>query len=163
MKKNKIIIAFAILTMALTILTGCATDPIDTDLTNYYENQIPALTELENSVMTAFNSVVEENFVDDQTLILKLKNDVIPNSNNLVEQSKAVTTETEELKAIHEKFTASLVTENSAFTTMLEGLENRDKDLVTKGNDLLTESHVQFQAFSTALDALAKEHGWVDK
>lgn len=82
-EKNKIISVSAIFAIAFTMLAGCEADPVVDDLTNYIKKQMPAITELENSVASEFNSVVGTNYVDDQTQFIKLKDKVIPNSNRL--------------------------------------------------------------------------------
>lgn len=159
MKKKKIISVIAVFAIVLAMLTGCGSDPVKDDLTNYITKQMPAATELGKSITSGFNSVAAANYIDDKTMLLKLKDEVIPNSNKLIETAKAITSKTKELGAIHEKYVAAITKQNSGFTMLQTALEKSDADMAKKANDLLIEADTQSKNYVAEVNAFAKEHG----
>jgi hypothetical protein len=146
--------------LVLTLFAGCASDPAEDDINNYFQNEMVNVIELETSVTSSFNSAVEENYVDDATLLVKLKEEVVPNSNQLIEAAQAVVTETEELGAIHAKYVESKMTQNEGLVMLLNVIENDlGTEMATQANDLLLASQAQLEIYDTELFAFAGEHG----
>jgi len=159
MKKTKIISTIALFAITLTMLAGCGTDPVQDDITDYINNQMPAVAILEGNVNKSFNSVIGDKYVDDPTMLKKIKDEVIPNSNKLIEKAKAVTVKTPELKILHAKYIAAKVAENSALIMIQTALENGDGDMVKKSNDLIIQAGKQAIDYVAEVNAFAKDHG----
>lgn len=159
MKKNKIISVFAILAMMTIMLTGCGSDPIKDDISNYVDKQMPSVSALEKSVTADFNAVSGDNYSDDSTMLSKVEDVVIPNSNKLIEAAKAVVPETAELKALHEKYIAAKTLQNQGFALLVIALEEGNGDAATESNNMLVQADTQIGAYATELKALAKDHG----
>lgn len=160
MKTKKIISLIALFAVTLTILIGCAADPIQADLDNYFENQTKDVFALEITVLNSLNSVTGENAPDNVTLAKKLEEEILVNSNSLLEKAKAITVQTEELRAIHEKYILALTTQNEAIKLLLSAAENDDFDGATVANTKLIESNTQNTLYKTEMNTFAKDYGW---
>lgn len=160
MKKNKIISVIAILAFTFTVLTGCGSDPIAEDVINYINIQMPTIAELEDSFLTSLDSMAENEDMDIPTLILSLKDEIIPNCDKLIEGAKKIIPETEEVAALHDKYIEAMTKQNSGFVKMKEGLEdNINNETVEQGGTIVDEGNAEYTAYVDELDALATEHG----
>ncbi len=162
MKKKEILNVMALSALTFTLFSGCGSDSAEEDLTSYITEQMPDITDMENTVTSGSNSVLGKKYVDDQTLLLKLKDDVIPNSDELIEKAKAVTTQTEKLSAIHKKYIEAMITQNKGFTMLLKALEQDSNiEMAEDANKLLKEADAQTQNYETELEAFAEDNGLV--
>lgn len=155
--KCKIISIYGILMIML--LTSCGIDPIADDVTNYMNNQMPAIIELQNNYLTSLSSISESTDMDAKTVITKLNDEVIPKSNKLIAEAKKIVPATEEVRTLHNKYIAALTKQNSGLTKMLEGLQNKNRETVTSGSKIITEANTEYTEFVNQLNALAKAHG----
>lgn len=157
MKNTKIISAIAILAISLTMLAGCAADPVAEDIKSYME-KLTELQTTESTLKDSVNAVIGENYTDDATLLAEL--DVtVPASDELFRDAMEVVPATEELAAVHEQYLAALASLNSGLALISDGVAQGNSDFVTQGNDLLATAQTQGEDFSAALIALAKDHG----
>lgn len=142
------------------LLTGCMKDKVADDITNYMNNQMPTLNIFQENIVNALNDIAKDEAMDTDTFIKKLKDEIIVNSNKLIEESKKIVIETEEVKSIHAKYIAAMTKQNSGLVLMLEGLENdRNVEKLSKSTTLLAESDVEYKAYVSETNALALEHG----
>lgn len=155
---KKIMGIITALLICVTALTACGSDPVQDDLINYINNQVPAIAELENKVTTEYAAVKGDSNADDAMFAAKLKDVIIPANNELIAKAKATVPATEEVKKVHEKYIASVTAQNEAFTLLLEAAQKNDEELVKTANAKLTDSEKISEEFLTGLEALKKEH-----
>lgn len=154
---KKIWITLLILAMCMSVLTGCG-DPVQEDLINYINNQVPTLVALEDKVYQEYESAVKEKDGDDAKLAAKLKDTIIPASDELLAKAKAIVPATEEVKKAHNKYIAVLTEQHEAFTLLLQAAQNNDETSVNTVSDKLIKADSLSKEFLADLETLKKEH-----
>ncbi len=159
MKRSKIISALTIFSVLFMLLSGCASDPVADDLTNYMNNQMQTVSKMQNAYLTLLNDLSNSEDNDVQTVSTKIKEEVLPSSDKLIAEAKKIVPATVELKNLHNKYIAAMTKQNKGLAMMLEGLENSNNETVTTGSKIITEANSEYALFIKELNALAKAHG----
>ncbi len=164
MKKMKNIMAtISALLICVTVLAGCGSDPVQDDLINYINNQLPTIATLEKKVTSEFEAVKADSNTDDATFGAKLKDVIIPASNELIDKSKATVPATDEVKKVHDKYIASVTVQSEAFAILLDAATKNDEKIAKTANDKLTEAERLSKEYLADLETLKKDHGVVNK
>lgn len=158
MKKNKVFNVITSLALVFTPLTGCGSDPVADDLTNYVNNQMPAIVKLQESFITILSSINES--TDVQTMISKLNEEIIPSSDKLIEEAKKIVPKTEKVKALHNKYISAMTKYNSGFVKMLEDLEKANDEMVNNRSKITAEANSEHNAYVEELHAFGKNTVW---
>ncbi len=160
MKIKRTVKIIALLALCMTMLFSCAVNPLVIDLDSYFENKLPALTELGESVKNKFDSITGNDAIDDAALIAALENEIIPDSDELLEKAKAVATSTEELTTVHSIFIDAMATQNSGYKKMLAAVKQNNTEMINEAKALIEEAQSKYDIFVSELNALAGEYGW---
>lgn len=155
---KKIMATISALLVCITVLSGCGSDPVQDDLINYINNQVPTIATLEKKVTTEYTAVKEDSTANNETFAAKLKDVIIPADDELIAKAKAVVPATEEVKKVHDKYIASVTAQNEAFTLLLEAAQKNDEALVKTANEKLENSDKISKEYLADLEALKKEH-----
>lgn len=163
MKKG--LATIAILLISVTMLIGCGkTDPVQEDLINYINNQMPTLLELQDKVSKEYEVSVEKN-VDDAAGAVKLKDVIIPASNELLTKAKAIVPATEEVRKVHSEYIEVITQQDESFRLLLQVFEagkNNDLTLMDTLSEKLKTISEKPNNYSTDLEAMKKEHNVED-
>lgn len=164
MKKMRNIIAIiSALLICVTALVGCGSDPVQDDLINYINNQLPEIASLETKVTTEYDAIRSDSNADDAAFAAKLKDVIIPASAELVAKAKATVPATEEVKKVHDKYIAAATVQGEAFDILLDAAEKSDGELAKTGTDKLNEADKVSKEFLADLETLKKDHGVENK
>ncbi len=155
---KKIMVIISALLICFTMLTACGSDPVQDDLINYINNQVPAMAVLENKVTTEYAAVKGDANADNATFAAKLKDVIIPANNELIAKAKATVPATEEVKKVHDKYITYATIQNEAFVVLLEAAQKNDEELVKTANEKLTDSEKISKEYLADIEALKKEH-----
>lgn len=156
---KKVMATILTLIICVIVLISCGkANPVQEDLINYINTQLPTVVELENKVSTEYAASTGENYVDDITIAAKLKDVVIPTSDELLSKVKAITPTTEEVRTVHNKYIAVVAEQNEAFNLLLQAAQNSDEPLVKTVNDKLIDADMLSKGYLADLEALKKEH-----
>lgn len=158
---KKILAMISIFLISVTMLIGCGkTDPVQEDLINYINNQMPTLLELQDKVSKEYEASVEKN-VDDAAGAVKLKDVIIPASKELLTKAKEIVPATEEVRKVHSEYIEVVTDQQETFTLLLQVFEagkNNDLTLMDTLTEKLKNISEKPNNFSTDLEALRKEH-----
>jgi|GEM_PF-2176614 len=160
MKVKKLLSVITLFALSLTMLAGCGSDPIQDDLDNYFEDKMPAIYAEEDSITEALGLATTDNYTDDATLIATLTNEIIPQSDALVAKVTAVTTDTDELTAVHAKYIEAMTTVNTSIKALLSGIELGDTAMIDEASLSLADAATQNDDYAASLNALGKDYGW---
>ncbi len=164
MKKMKSIMStISALLICVTVLAGCGSDPVQDDLINYINNQLPTIAKLEEKVTSEYQAVKADSNADDATFGAKLKDVIIPAAAELIAKAKATVPATEEVKIVHDKYIASMTIQSEAFAILLDAAGRNDEKLVKTANEKLTEAEKLSKEYLADLETLKKDHGVVTK
>ena len=74
------------MTMLLSVVCfGWSQDPVQEDLLNYINTELPTVADLETEAMQKYESVTGDNYTDDFVLYETLSNEIIPTYRKFVE------------------------------------------------------------------------------
>ncbi|MBQ4145495.1 MAG: hypothetical protein IJD36_02590, partial [Clostridia bacterium] len=79
--------------------------------------------------------------------------------NGSLEKLKDITPETEEVKAIKDKYVKVMETYKTGFEALSEGCETQEEATINAGSQKLEEAVELLDEYNKALEDLAKEHG----
>lgn len=156
--KSQLICLLAVTCVLMMGLYGCSSDPVQSDLTNYINKDYPALLDQETKISQEMLSVSEANYKDDATMRAMLVDHVIPDTQTLITKMEAVTPQTPEVKAVHQKWIDATKARLAAYQTLVKALDNQDKAGVEQYNQQLNDAGNQVKAYSDAVQKLAKDH-----
>ncbi|QNU68500.1 hypothetical protein EHE19_008910 [Ruminiclostridium herbifermentans] len=155
----KIKSAITIVSVFLTLLTGCASDPVADDLTYYMNNQMQAVSKIQNTYLTLLNDISNSEDSDIQTVITKIQEEVLPSSDNLIAEAKKIVPATQEVRNLHNKYISAMTKQKNGLAIILDGLKNSNNETVSAGSKIITEANSEYALFIKELNALAKAHG----
>ncbi len=153
---KKIFALLLMVVMSVTLLAGCS-DPVYDDLENFLNVEMKQV----NADYTKITEEVGkwETYEDDNAIKASVNDTLLP----LVEASltalKDINPETEEVKAIKDKYVKVMDTYKVAFETLAEGCETQDEATISTATEKLEEAVSLLDEYNKALEELAKEHG----
>lgn len=154
----KKVILFALVLPFVFMLSGCFGDPVQDDLLNYVNKEMPKAFDLETKAVSAYDDVSGPNYTDDQTMYDALNNEIIPNYKAFVDELDAVKTETDEVRKVHEIYIKGAESQYRAFLKIKSALEQQDANMIEDANNLLSEARQHIRDYQNELNKLAKEH-----
>ena len=146
------------LAMSLTLLTSCASDPVADELEKFVNTDLAEVNPLFQEIVTEAASISEE---DDANAMLKSLNEtLIPKCDKVSELLSKITLETEEVKALRDKFASAIALYKEGFELYVDGLKTDNVDTVTKGTEKLADGVELINEYNEATTALAEEKGF---
>lgn len=154
---KKLLALLLMVVMSVTLLAGCVSDPVFDDLDNFL-----------NKEMVDVNADYEEikaelstwDALEDDAAIAKSLNEVlIPIIDGSLAKLKDISPETEEVKAVKEKYVKVMDAYKEAFVALAEGCETQEDATIEKGNESLEKALELLDEYNKALEELANEHG----
>ena len=158
MLKTKFLIIFTLL-VSLFVLQGCGNDPIQKDLLNYLNTELPNVAAKEEKAGEAFDSVTGNNYSDDLALYDVLEAEVIPTYSDFVNDLEQIKPATPEVQKIHEQFISSANMQLSGFIMIMSAIEKQDSAEFATANEKLSSARQMSREWETALKQLADAHG----
>ncbi|MBR3996295.1 MAG: hypothetical protein IKI97_13600 [Clostridia bacterium] len=154
---KKIFSLLLMVVMSVTLLAGCGSDPVYDDLENFLNVEMKEV----NAEYTQVTAEVGtwETLEDDTAIKKSIDDTLLPLVNGSLEKLKDITPETEEVKAIKDKYVKMMDTYKVAFETLAEGCETQDDDTINAATEKLSEAVSLLDEYNKALEELSKEHG----
>lgn len=154
---KKLLALLLMLVMSVTLLAGCGTDPVYEDLSNYLNVEMVEVN-AEYEKLTA-EVGTWETLEDDIAIKKSIDDTLLPLVNGSLEKLGGINPETEEVKAIKDKYVKVMDTYKVAFETLAEGCETQDEATINTATEKLEEAVSLLDEYNKALEELAKEHG----
>lgn len=154
MKKFLVFLLVAVMSTAL--LAGCG-DPVCDDLENFLNVEMVEVND-------DYTKMAEEvgtwsKLENDADIKKNIDETLLPLVNGSIEKLEDINPETEEVKAIKEKFVKVMETYKAAFEALAEGCETQDDATINEGTAKLEEAINLINEYNKALEELAEEHG----
>ncbi len=159
---KKVIATISALLICVTALAGCG-DPVQEDLKNYINNQLPAVLTLTNTVTTKYTDMTKVENITDATIATTMKDVVIPAQEQLLAAAKAIVPTTEEVVALHGKLVASVTEQLEAFKLIMEAAQKSDEAILGTATTKLESSQTKMKEYSDAVEVMKKDHNLVNK
>jgi hypothetical protein len=153
-------ITILIFTLALAcVSTGCATDKVALDLTNYLNQGVLNIAELEEKSLAHYASVTGTHYKDDQTAYEALRDYVIPLYKRFVRGLRAIHPETEEVRNLNRIYIDGADSLLEGFKLVMLAIETQDGSLIRPANEYLEKGRLENERWRKELIALADKHG----
>ena len=154
---KKIFALLLMVVMSVTLLAGCGSDPVYDDLENFLNVEMVDVN-ADYEKLTA-EVGTWETLEDDADIKKSIDDTLLPLVNGSLEKLKDITPETEEIKAIKNKYVKVMETYKTGFEALSEGCETQDETTINAGSQKLEEAVELLDEYNKALEELAKEHG----
>jgi len=153
-------ISILILTLALACFSaGCATDKVALDLTNYLNQGVLNIAELEEKSLSRYASVTGSNYKDDQTTYEALRDYVIPLYRRFIRGLRALQPETQDVRDLNRIYIDAADSLLEGFKLILLAIEKQDVSLIRPANEYLEKGRLENERWRSELVALAGKHG----
>lgn len=160
MKRKSFLVASITLGVLCFGFIGCS-NPVKNELLTYINDDLSKLSEMEQTAISAFESVTGQNYTDDETLYEMLIEKVIPNYSKLNSELEAISLKlkTPEVRKLNEKYIEGTNLQSSAFATFRVALETGDSSQVLTANEKLDQGRKQIREFLAELNDLCSKNG----
>lgn len=154
MKKiSALLLAFV---LSVSLLAGCGNALYD-DLENYLNVEMTEVNANYEKIKTEAGAW--ENLDDDDALKASITDTMLPLINDSLDRLGKITPETEEVKAVKDKYVLVMEAYKEGFEKVLEGINALDEDIVLAGNEKIENAVTLLDEYNTALESLAEEVG----
>ena len=154
MKKIFALLLMAV--MAFTLLAGCS-DPVYDDLENFLNVEMVEVNADYTKITTEVGTW--ETLEDDADIKKSIDDTLLPLVNGSLEKLGGISPETEEVKAIKDKYVKVMDAYKAGFEALSEGCETQEEATINAGTEKIGEAVELLDEYNTALEELAKEHG----
>lgn len=137
---------------------ACGGDPVQQDLINYINVEMPKVADLESEAVDAYASVSGENYENDSIMYYTIANTVIPRYEAFYEMLESIDPATEEVSNLHHEYVVAAADQLEAFKLILEAIEKQDADIITQANADLDKASVLLGQWREDLDAACAKH-----
>lgn len=142
-------------------LAACSTDPVQKDLLNYVNNEMPKLAPLESEAVGAYDGVAGENYQNDSIMYFTIKQNVIPKYEEFATRLAAVYPATPEVKAMNDEYVKAANDQLEGFKLVCLAIEKQDPEVIKQANKDIDEAKNLLDLGRKDLDEQCKKHGVV--
>lgn len=145
--------------MSVSLLASCG-DPVYDDFENFLNNEMTDVNanyeKIKAEAATWENLDIE---ADETALETSISDVLLPIVNDSLEKLGKIEPETDDVKAVKDKYVKVMEAYKAGFDDILAGLQSLDEDKILAGNDEINNAITLLEEYNTALDALAEKVG----
>lgn len=154
---KKILALLLMVVMSFTLLTGCGSDPVYDDLENFLNVEMVEVNADYEKITAEVGTW--ETLEDDNAIKKSIDDTLLPLVNGSLEKLGGINPETEEVKAIKDKYVKVMDAYKAGFEAFSVGCETQDEATINTGTQKLEEAVELLDVYNKALEELAKEYG----
>ncbi len=140
------------------VWVACGGDPVQQDLINYINVEMPKVAALESEAVDAYASVSGENYQSDSIMHQTIAQVVIPRYKAFYAMLSSIKPATEEVSSLHREYVVAAADQLEAFKLILQAIEKQDADIITQANADLDKASVLLGQWREDLDAACAKH-----
>lgn len=153
MKRFLAILLTAVL--AFSLLTGCG-NPVFDDFENFLNVEMVEVNANYDEIKAQAGSMGE---IDDASFESSIKDGLLPLIEDSLTKLEKINPQTDEVKALKEKYVAVMEAYKEGFSQILDGVETQDEEKLLAGSAKVEEGVTLLDEYNEALETLAKEVG----
>jgi len=148
-----------LITFFVLILVSC-TNPVQKDLLNYINNEMPSVAKQETEAMKAYGSVTGTNYKNDATTLMTLRHKVIPIYGEFRKNLESITSKikTEDVRILHETYIEAVNIQSSAFVLLVDAIIKQDYQSLAQANEKLDKARKIIRDWQAELNDLCKKN-----
>ena len=137
------------------------TDPVQKDLLNYINVELPKVAPLETEAVNAYSSVAGANYTTDEAMYKKIKEEALPKYSKFTSKLKAIKPATPELQSVHAEYVKAAQDQEEAFKFILDAIKKQDAKEIQTANVDLNAASTLINNWKADLLELCKKHNVV--
>jgi len=141
-------------------LAACS-DPIQKDLINYYNNELPKVTPQEHEAMEAYAGVAGANYQNDSVMYYTLKDTVIPKYSEFYKTLESIKPETAEVQSMHKEYLEAAKDQLEAFKLIVEAIAKQDAEVIKVANGDFEKAKIALDEWKAEFEEIRKKHNVV--
>lgn len=144
--------------MSITLLASCG-DPLYDDFENFLNVEMTEVNANYDKIKAEAATWSELEIEDDSVLTTSVDDVLLPLVNDSLKRLETISPETDEVKALKDKYVKMMQAYKNGFTNISAGLHELDEDKIYAGNDELNNALALLEEYNAALDELATKVG----
>jgi hypothetical protein len=145
----------------LLVLFQCSPDPVQQDLLNYINVEMPKVATLESEAVTAYGSISGENYQNDSIMYYTIAETVVPKYEEFYTILKDIKPATAEVASLHKEYVQAAADQLEAFKLIMDAIEKQDAQIITTANEDLAEGRALLKMWRADLDSACVKHNVV--
>ncbi len=141
-------------------LAACS-DPVQKDLINYYNTDLPKITQLEEDAMAAYAGIAGPNYQNDSVMYVVLKETVIPKYSEFYDGLQAIKPSTEEVQKMHGEYIEAAKDQLEAFKLIVEAIDKQDEEVIKVANGDFEKAKIALDEWKAEFEEIRKKHNIV--
>lgn len=143
--------------LSITLLVGCG-NPVGEDLENFINYEMSEINENYYSIKT--EAANWSNLTDAADVEASITDVLLPLISDTLDKLDNVNPETDEVKALKDKYVEMMETYNEGFSEFLDGIYEGDADKMASGQGKITAGQELHKEYNAAVDDLAAQTGY---
>ncbi|MBN8577252.1 MAG: hypothetical protein J0L66_09925 [Cytophagales bacterium] len=143
---------------ALLVLIQCSPTPVQQDLINYINVEMPKVATLESEALEAYESISGANYQNDSTMYYTITETVLPKYEEFYALLKDIKPATEDVNQLHAKYLQAAEDQLQAFKLILDAIEKQDPQIIIAANKDLAEGRALLTTWRASLDSACAKH-----
>jgi hypothetical protein len=148
----------SLLLFAAVLFMNFSSDPIQDDLLNYINVELPKVADLESEAIDAYSSVSGDNYTSDAVMDKKIREVVLPKYKLFTSKLKAIKPKTKQLKEVHAEYVEAAKDQLEAFNFIVDAIKKQDKEEIERANKDLRAAATLISNWKTDVLQLCKDH-----
>ncbi len=141
-----------------TTATTEAASEVKDELIQFVGTDIPKVETEEAEIMTKYNAYFAEGTTIDTDALLKdLTDNLLPKYKTFLSDIEAISLKTDEVKDLRDKYFDAMNTQYQALQKVETAIKDKDKDVQTEAQKLLSDAQSKYTAYNDAVYALAQQ------
>jgi hypothetical protein len=137
----------------LLVLLQCTPDPVQQDLLNYINVEMPKVAPLESEAVEAYASISGQNYQDDSLMYFTILETVVPKYEEFYTLLKDIKPATTEVTSLHKQYVQAAADQLEAFKLIMDAIEKQDATIITQANNDLAEGRAMLKMWRADLDS----------
>mgnify|MGYP004585921983 CR=1 FL=1 len=168
--KRRLLITMMAVALAFS-LTGCgskkeeqttatteAASEVKDEFIQFVGTDIPKVEKDEADVMNKYNAYFAEGTtVDTDALLKDLSENLLPKYKTFLDSVESIEVKTDEVKALKDQYYDAMNTQYEALQKVETAVKDKNKDLQTEAQKMLSDAQSKYTAYNDAVYALAKK------
>lgn len=143
------------------VLFAACGNPVQSDLLNYINVEMPKVATLESEAVAAYGSVSGENYQNDSIMYYTITDTVVPKYQEFYDLLNSITPATDEVKSLHKEYVRAAADQLESFKLILVAIEKEDAEIINQANEGLDEARALLRLWRADLDSACAKHNVV--
>ncbi|HWA33523.1 MAG TPA: hypothetical protein VG737_05315 [Cyclobacteriaceae bacterium] len=141
-------------------LAACS-DHVQKDLINYYNTELPKITQLEEDAMAAYAGIAGANYQNDSVMYVVLKDTVIPKYSEFYDGLQAIKPSTADVQKMHSEYIEAAKDQLEAFKLIIEAIDKQDEEVIKVANGDFEKAKIALDEWKAEFEEIRKKHNVV--